>query len=134
MSSQISNIEIKKNSVIVSINPSIYPLDVVYSASFVMMDKAYVNIDGDPMNKIIVEMVPKKDADLEDLGNALNEELINYSVYKAQTEKNAAIRQTIIQRALLTNGYEPEEEQMDDPEGIAVPWEERYGKDEDKSE
>lgn len=122
----------KEGYVLISINPKIYPLDVVYSAAYVLLDKAYVVIDGDPEEEIIVEIRAKeKKGDIEEIGHELNNELINYAVYKTQSEKNQPIRQAIIQRALLTNNFEATTDTtdyIDDPEGIAVPWEEKYGK------
>lgn len=130
---KISNIEVYKDHILVTVNPKVYPLDVLYSAAYVLLDKAYVVIDGDPDKKVIVEIRPKEKYDLIKLGNEFNNELINYAVYKVQSEKNRAIREAFIQRALLTNvATQKEEDYIDDPEGIAVPWEEKYGKKDDK--
>jgi len=137
------NLEIctKDGVVTVSVNPKIYPLDVIYSAAYVFLDRAYIIIDGDPDEEIVIEFRPKdKGSDLESLGNEFNNELLSYSVYKTQSEKNSAIRQLVLQRALFTNDPELEdifstssgtESYEDDPEGIAVPWEDKFG---DKSE
>ena len=105
MVEQTSNMEIHKDLILLSINPKIYPLDVVYSAAYALLDKAYIILDGDPEEEIIVEIRPKAKIPLKKLGDGFNQELINYAVYKKQSEKNALIRQTIIQRALLTNGF-----------------------------
>lgn len=127
-----SNIKIHKDYLQVRVNPKIYTLDIVYSAAYALLDKAYVVLDGDPKKEIIVEIRPKKNSELVNLGNDFNDELLNYAVYKKQSEKNAMLRQAIIQRALLTNGFEEGSEEdfddIDDPEGILVPWEEKYGK------
>jgi len=112
------------------VNATLYPLEAIYSAAYLLLDKAYVILQGDPKTEIIVEIRAKGKDDLEALGNKFNDNLINYAVFKQQTEKNKEIRQTLIQRALLTNGYEEDdaiEEYLDDPEEIAVPWEEKYG-------
>ncbi len=137
-----SNFEVHKseNMVMVSVNPKIYPLDVIYSAAYVFLDRAYVMIDGDPQEEVIIELRPK-DAkeDIEKLGGEFNNELLNYAAYKAQAEKNSAIRNMIVQRALLTNDpslkvkVPGEESYIDDPEGIAIPWEEKYGKKDKKA-
>ena len=134
------NIKIDKteNKVLITINPKIFNLDVIYSAAYIFLDKAYIMIDGNPEKEIVVQIKPKMNEDSETLGREFNNELLNYSVYKKQVERNSAIRQTIVQRALLTNiskneekeNEEPEEGDyvFDDPEGIAIPWEEKYGK------
>lgn len=141
-----SNMEIHKdgNYVIISLNPKIYSLDVMYSAAYVFLDRAYMMISGNPEKEILVEIKPKDSSvDLELLGRDFNNEILNYSVYSSQTKKNEGIRNAIIQRALLTNdlpevaGFHdevPDESFIDDPEGIAVPWEEKFGKDKEKTE
>lgn len=145
----ISNTSIDKeeNCVVLSINTKIYPLDVVYSAAYIFIDRAYILLDGDPKNKVTVELRPKqKSQDLEKLGMDFNNELLNYAFYKTQSEKNKDIRTTLIQAALLAN--EPraadtedndildeldDDDFLDDPEGIAIPWEEKYGKEKKKA-
>ena len=61
-----------------------------------------------------------------------NNELLNYAVYKQQSEKNKGIRETILQRLLLTNSPEyfdiaskqqVSKEEIEDPEGIMKTWE-----------
>jgi len=129
----VSNIEIdkKENSCILSINPKIYSLDVIYSAAYVFLDKAYLLLDGDPETEIIVKLKPKEEYSLEKLGDEFNNELINYSYYKVQSMKNQRIREAIIQRALLTNEMASKDTGADykeDPQSIAVSWEEKYSK------
>ena len=101
----INNLKIvNKEHVLVSVNPKIYSLDVVQAAAYVLMDRAYIVIDGDPKEKILVELKPSnKKEDLEKLGRDFNNELINYAVYKVQSERTKEIRETIVKRALLTN-------------------------------
>lgn len=159
--SKISNLEIIKedNKVIIKINPKIYPLEVVYSAAYVFLDKAYILIDGDPKKEIIVEAKPKEEKNLEYFGGEFNNELLNYLTYKNFSDKNKDIRTMIVQRALITgdpdvldnkNSFDDEEldeetkkllkeledddddDFLDDPEGIAIPWEEKYGKESKK--
>lgn len=133
------NLELNREdcSVMVSVNPKIYPLDVVMSAAYIFTNDNYVLLDGDPNDKIIVEIRPKdKTVSVESLGRMFNNELINYATYAVQAIKNAKLRETILNRVLLTNSVQeidspiedPEDELCeDDPEDIAIPWEEKYG-------
>jgi His-Xaa-Ser system protein HxsD len=118
-----------------SINPKIYSMDIIYSAAYIMIDKAYIILDGDPQSEIIVEFRKKKQSDdLIKLVYEFNEELLNYAVYKIQSEKNKGIREALLTRVLLTNdpnylsavsnqcGCE-KEDSFDDPEGIMKLWE-----------
>ncbi|MFH1235121.1 MAG: hypothetical protein V1493_05925 [Candidatus Diapherotrites archaeon] len=147
----MENIELlaKENKAIVSINPKIFPLEIIYSSAYAFLDRAYFVIDGDPKTKIKVVLKAKKKAGkekLEELALEFYNEMVNYSSYAIQAAKNQAVREAIIKRALATNlgdetaeglvgsaektesgGKEidfSEEEELyfDDPEGIAEPW------------
>ncbi len=102
----INNLEIDKKGgyIIASVNPKIYPLEVIYSAAYIFLDRAYLLIDGNPEEEIFVQMKPKnKNENLEKLGNEFNNELLNYAVYVVQAVRNQPLRKAIIERALLTN-------------------------------
>lgn len=126
----------KEKYVIVRINPKIYPLDIVYSAAYIMLDEAYILLDGDPDKEIVAEIRPKKNQELQQLAMNFNDELLNYAVYKTQSEKNREMREIILQRAILTNNPDyfviPQEQVKDeplaDPENIAKTWQEKDGK------
>jgi len=135
----VDNLEVHrgKDSVIISVNPKIYPLDTIFSAGYIFIDKAYVIVDGDPNEEIIVQLKAKdKKTDLEGLGREFNNELINYSFYAAQTAKNMPIRTSIMQRAFFTQAQkEPEIEfakpvelKVENIEEIAQPWKSRRQK------
>ena len=142
------NLEINKKDgcVLISVNPKIYPVDVVLSSAYIFTDKCYVLVDGDPNEEIIVELRPKnKEENIEIIGRDFNNELINYANYAVQAIKNERLREAILNRVLLTNSVEKNEDatndylekeakpwKFDDPEGIAKPWEEKYGKDKNK--
>jgi His-Xaa-Ser system protein HxsD len=125
-------------SVELSVNPKIYPLDVVLSAAYLFTDKHFVSVDGDPATELFIEIRPKDASeDLETIARLFNNELINYATYAVQTIKNEAIREAIIKRVLLTTGVADEKSDVgkpqkawafDDPDGIAKPWEEQHGK------
>jgi His-Xaa-Ser system protein HxsD len=141
---KIKNFKIdkKENSVFLFINPKIYPLEVLYSAGYVLLDRAYVILDGDPKKEIIVQLKAKsKNENLEELALDFNNELISYAVYVVQAARTDEIRKAIVERALLTAEEiipkeesfprgskkeeffeEEEDEWIDDPLGIAKPW------------
>ncbi len=98
------------NYLIVSVNPKIYSLDIVYYAAYVLMDRAYITLGGDPEKEILVELRPQSNTDLETLGREFNNELLNYAVYMKQSAKNQRLREAILQRVLLTNLATPEGE------------------------
>jgi len=128
-------IDKSKGSVTINVNSRIHSLDSIIAASYIFIDKAYVILDGEPGEEIIVKLNAKdKNADLTDLGRSFNNELINYSFYAVQTQKTLPVRAAMIQRAFLTHDEKKSEKSeksksyIDDPYGIAIPWEKKYGK------
>ncbi|MGM5483869.1 MAG: hypothetical protein ACQER9_03050 [Nanobdellota archaeon] len=98
----MNNLEIKEGWCIIKLNPDIYPLDIIYSASYVFLDRAFIVLDGDPYKEILVKIQAKKE-NTEELSKEFFNELINYGDYKNNAEKTKNIREMIIQRSLLTN-------------------------------
>ena len=60
--SKTDNKEIK-----IAVNPKIYPLEAIYGAAYVFLDRAYVFLDGNPKTKIMVSI---KSKDEENFGKA----------------------------------------------------------------
>lgn len=111
----------------VTVNPKIYSLDVIYSASYVFLDRAYIKLEGDPDKEVEVIIKTNEEKDLEKIKKDFENELLNYAFYKSQVEKTKEIRNIILQRALLTNESEEglnldENDFSGDPEEV-VPWE-----------
>ena len=99
----VANMEVHKdtNYVVVSINTKIYPIDVIQLAAYVMIDKAYIILDGDPNQEISVELRGKDQGiSAEELGREFNNQLLNYAVYKIQSEKNKEVKDALIKSAL----------------------------------
>ncbi|MBS1266522.1 MAG: hypothetical protein MAG795_00489 [Candidatus Woesearchaeota archaeon] len=123
----IDNISIFKDHIVVSVNEKIYPLDIIYSAAYVFMDKAYIVLSGGDSDEVIITLRPKKEMkqeQLEEFGRDFNNELVNYAVFKEQAASSRNIKESIVNSALNT-GVSDEESFEDDPLGIAVPWEEK---------
>lgn len=100
----LKNVKIFDDAALMEIDPKIYPLSVVHSAAYILIDKAFIVLGGDPKEKLLVE-IRRKDAsqDLRALVIAFNEELLNYAAYSIQFEKNKELREAILRRVLLTN-------------------------------
>ncbi len=104
-----SNLEINKEegNIIISINPEIYDLNVIYTTCYSFLEKAFILIDGDPKFELLVELKPKDKIDprnpeknLEELGREFNNELIKYGFYKMQHQKSIGIKTLMLQRIL----------------------------------
>ncbi len=129
MQNILDNMEFDENdkSVTVSVNTKIFPLEIVYSASAILLDDAYIVIDGNPESEVVVKLRPKENASLEELGRRFNEELITYAVYLSESRKTKDIRNALVQKAFVAHSAEPKKEEdlvIDDSEGIAKPWSE----------
>jgi His-Xaa-Ser system protein HxsD len=102
----VSNIEFYQdgNYALISVNPKTYSLSTVYSAAYTFIEKAYVLIEGDPSEEIIVEIRPKdKQHNAKQFAFEFNNELLHYALYETNTKRNTAARDIILKRALSTN-------------------------------
>lgn len=121
------DIQNQENYVILRLNPEIYPLNVIFVSLYAFLDKAYFILDGDKTKEILIKVIKKNlESDLKNICNEFYNELINYSVYHDKSIENKEYRLTLLKRALLTNGF-IEDDSIDDPLGISIPWEEKYG-------
>jgi len=129
----------KKNELVVSLNPEIYPLEAVYGACYVFIDRAYLFLDGNPEKEIKVFLKGKEELnqkELEKLAGEFKNELLNYTLRLTIAKNTKKIRETIVEKALFSAlpheeiVAEEKEEKIfeEDPLGITVPWEEKYGK------
>lgn len=126
------------NTTKIELDTKIYPLEAIYGASYVFIDRLYVFLDKGKRDKVNIFLKSKNKISKKQLTNLVGEfmnELLNYSLRIGLAKNNKKIREYIVEQALfaasnkLDNdlsadnlGYE------DDPLGIAVPWEEKYGK------
>ena len=92
-----------KNLALVSVNPKVYSLGVVFAAAYVLLEKAFVVIDGDPGDQIVVSLEPKKGKDIETLATDFNEQLINFAVNFDQSARTKNIRDEFIKQAFLSH-------------------------------
>ncbi len=135
----------KENKVIIPVDHKVYPLEAIYGASYVFIDKSYIFLE-DGGKKIRVNLKGKKKMSakkLENLGGEFLNELLNSSLRYQISKNNKKLREYIAGvvlfsaskgDAMLTSAETDMKEEsdawMDDPLGIAVPWEEKFSKDE----
>ena len=107
----MQNFEIKDGSIILSVNPKIYPLDVIFSAAYIFTNENYIILDGNPEEEILVEIKPKeKSNEMEKIAMEFTNELVNYGSYAVQSARNTHLRHIILQRVLQTAGYQTRSE------------------------
>lgn len=134
-------VDAASNRVSVAVNPAVYPLDVIYGAGFIYVDRAFVMLDRIDPEHVLVTLTARRASDeqaLRDLGGAFANELLTQALRETIARKTQKIRELVINRALystLDSGggggeldFEEEDdlEFLDDPLGIAVPWEEKF--------
>lgn len=114
-----------------------YPLEAIYGAVYVFLDRTYLFLNSQSAKKVEVSLKGKKKLakkQLEILKGEFLNELLNYTFRINLTKHNKKIREFIVSQALFSavNKEEITEEDevgyKDDPLGIAVPWEEKYKK------
>lgn len=99
------NIELHKgkNFALVSINPRIYSLGVIFSAAYVLLERAFIVIDGDPEKQIVVSLKPKRGRNIKGLAFEFNEQLVNFAVNFDQSERTKALREELVKQAFLAH-------------------------------
>ena len=134
----MKKIVIRDNIIMFKLDTKTYPLEAIYSTAYVFLDKAYIFLDGDPKKEIAVCLKGKKklnSKELKELEGEFHNELLNYLLRVNIAKRNKKIREVIVGTALVSSlsfselpANDSEDNYLDDPLGITVPWEEKYGK------
>ncbi len=132
-----------------ALHKGVYPLDVIYGAAYVLIDRAYILLDRDSDGRTLVRIESKADEPTEDDLRALvgefSNELLAQALRRKITQQNRGILEAIVTQAiagatgaLVPGAVEEDEDEdldfLDDPLGIAVPWEEKFSKEARKNE
>lgn len=121
-----------------TIDLKVYPLEAVYGASYVFIDRAYIFLESLKNSKVEVRFKAKEEnQEIEKIKNEFFNELLNYALRLKISKHNHKLREFVVSQALFASLgkekgiLEDKKEKFefeDDPLGIAVPWEEKYGK------
>ncbi len=136
--------EPESNRVRISLDRSLYPLDAVYGASYVFIDRCFVYLDAPGPDRIEVLLQGRDDLEksgLEVLAGEFANELLSHAWRHEIAEANRPILEAVTAQAMAgalgTPALEDlddldemdfSEETFEDPLGIAMSWEEKYGK------
>lgn len=96
-----SNFKIIDDMAEIKINKNLYPKTAITQTTYVLLDKYFFIIDLDE-NYYIINMKKKEGTIQEEDIYFFLDELIQSQSYLDQLEKTKDIRQTILERALLT--------------------------------
>jgi len=131
----------QSEAVVLELDESLYPLDAIYGAAYVFIDRCYVFLDRPKPGRISVRLGPKAgvDAEVADLAGEFENELLGQAWRRLLVEENRRVVETVTTQALagaagprglddLLDMDLDEQAAFDDPLGIAVSWEEKYKK------
>jgi len=91
-------------SVLLTIDPGLYPEDVVLKAAYWLTDRCYVHVDRLPGGQIRAEIRPKDDEnspDLPDVSGEFCNALIDFAVRAQVSEETKDIQEALVQRAFV---------------------------------
>lgn len=133
---------IEGDHVALTVNESVYPLEALYGAAYIFIDRCYVIIERPAEGSYRVVLSAKKaDADVETLRSYAGEfanELLSCAWRHRITQDNRAVIEAVTMQAISGAMGPPSLEELsdfdfssdafEDPLGIAASWEEKYKK------
>ncbi len=143
---------------VLTVHKTLYPKDVLFGTAFAFLDRCYVHLDMADADHVRVSLRVKPGLaglTAEEAAGEFGNEMVNQAVRLRLAKATEAVRTEIVKRAIGESLPAPapassrtpppppdlppevakilaEEDDsldfLDDPLGIAVPWEEKYGK------
>lgn len=143
--SDVVQADVGLGSVSIHCDAGTYPLDAIYGAAYIFIDRCYVFIDKPSESKYRVTLSAKKtpveEATLRQLVGEFANELLACAWRHQITQDNKAIIEAVTAQALSSAmgppsldelaSFDFSEEPFEDPLGIALSWEEKYKKSKD---
>ncbi len=144
--SELASVELASGSARIELDEALYPLDAIYGAAYVFIDRCFVLLDRPRAGIVRANLSPKKRAESEQaqrqqlhtlVGEFANELLS--CAWRAQItrENKALIEQVTVQAIAGAMGppsledlakFDFTAEPLEDPLGIAMSWEEKHKK------
>lgn len=129
-------------TVTVTVDASLYPLEAVYGAAYIFLDRCYVLLDRPKADRHAVTLSPKAggtdEAALRAMVGEFANELLSQAWRQKIIEENRVLLETVTTQALAgaqgapslddLAAFDFSEDALDDPLGIAMSWEEKYKK------
>ncbi|MDB4930322.1 MAG: hypothetical protein JWM10_2806 [Myxococcaceae bacterium] len=140
--------DLADGSVTLTVDAGLYPLEAVYGAAYIFIDRCFVLLDRPAAGSIAVTLADKKgaaDGDaLRRLAGEFANELLTQAWRQKIVEENRVVLELVTTQALAgataraaapaepslddLASFDFTEEAFDDPLGIAMSWEEKYKK------
>ena len=133
--------DVADGTVRLRVDAQLYPLEAVYAAAYVFIDRCYVFLDREG-ERLRVSLSPKDgaldEAALRDVVGEFTNELLSCAWRNQIARDNRATLEAVTAQALAgargaptlaeLEAFDFSEETFDDPLGIAMSWEEKYKK------
>lgn len=123
-----------------AIDESVYPLDALYGAAYLFLDRCFVFLSRPQAGIVDVRLTARDHATpaaLDALAGEFSNELLNQSLRLRLSQSTARIREYYTAAALRAAATTPSvdellaelesEELLEDPLEIMVPWEQKHG-------
>jgi His-Xaa-Ser system protein HxsD len=139
----LARVDVGEGRATIDVDASLYPLEAVYSAAYVFIDRCYVLLDRPEPTTLRVILAPKKAeedlaAQLRPLVGELANELVSAAWRHRITAQNRAQIEAVTLQAVAgamgpptlddLESFDFTDEAFEDPLGIAMSWEEKYAK------
>ena len=138
----LASVNATDRSVSINLDAELYPLQAVYGASYIFIDRCYVFIDRPAEGQFRVTLSAKEAVDENEALRAIVGEFANELLSCAWrhqiTQDNRVAIETVTVQAIAGAMGEPSlddladfdftDEALDDPLGIAQSWEEKHGR------
>lgn len=134
-------IETTEHRVSMQIDAAVYPLEALYGAAYVFIDRCWVLLDRprpDRFRATLTAKAPMSEADLRALVGEFGNELLSCAWRSEITRNNRALIEAVTMQAFggamgppsleELEAFDFTDEPFDDPLGIAQSWEEKYKK------
>jgi His-Xaa-Ser system protein HxsD len=132
-------VEIAEGSARLELDEAVYPLEAVYGASYIFIDRCWVLVDRPAPGKWRVTLTAKKEgADLQAMAGEFANELLSCAWRAQITQQNRAVIEAVTTQAIAgamgpptlddLEKFDFSAETFEDPLGIAKSWEEKYKK------
>ncbi len=139
--------ETSTGSVSITVDETLYPLEALYGAAYIFIDRTYVFLDRSEAGKFKITLSSKKgdadDASLKALVGEFANELLSCAWRQKILAENRVAIETVTMQAISgamgppslddLAAFDFTEEPFEDPLGIAMSWEDKYKK-KDKTE
>jgi His-Xaa-Ser system protein HxsD len=136
----------ERNLVLVMVDTEVYPKEAVYGAAYIFIDRCYVLLDAPEPGRLSVQLrgqTPLTVEGLDALAGEFHNELLAQTLRDMVCAQNRPLLEAVVGQAVSgamgppppvevdlaeLDALELDDEPFDDPLGIALSWEEKYGK------